>query len=68
MWNLKKKKPSKQTNRETNSQIQKTHLQLLEGQGTGELEYWMKGVNCMVMNCNETFGGSHFVVHANVEL
>lgn len=36
-----------------------------------EVEGWVKWVkvgNCVVMDCDETYGGDHFVIYTDVKL
>ena len=65
MWNLKKQNKQNKTK---NKLIDIENRLLVTG---GKLakgwEKWVKGVNGLVKNGNQTCGGDHFVVYTDVE-
>ena len=63
MWNLKKQ------NKQNKLVDIEKRLVFTREEGSGEKWMkWVKGINCMVMDGNQTCGGDHFVVYTGVKL
>lgn len=58
---------SEQYKTKTNSDME-NRLVVTSGEGDWGCAKWVKGINCMVMEGNQTFGGDHFVVYTHVKL
>lgn len=62
-WNLKNKR-----NKPKKKLIHTETRLVARGEGDREYVKWVKGVNCIVRDGNQTYCGGHFVVYTEIEL